>query len=89
MILKDESTYHPLEKDPTPALEKRMNSTLMNLKRSGRLPDRVYTHLRSSAGRTPLLYGMPKVHKQDVPLRPIVSFVSSPMYRLSSSWQTY
>ena len=42
MMLKDESTYLPLEKDPTSALERRMNSTLMKLKRSGRLPDRVY-----------------------------------------------
>ena len=48
-----------------------------------RLPSDVYAQLRSSAGRTPLMYGLPKVHKQDVPLRPIVSFVSSPTYQLS------
>ena len=84
MMLKDESTYRPLEKDPTSALERRMNSTLMKLKQSGRLPDRVYACLRRSAGKTPLLYGLPKVHKPDVPpLCPIVSFVSSPTYRLS------
>ena len=83
MMLKDESTYCPLEKDPTSALERRMNSTLMKLKQSGHLPDRVYACLRSSAGKTPLLYGLPQVHKPDVPLRPIVSFVSSPTYGLS------
>ena len=42
-----------------------------------------HSRLRSSAGRTPLLYGLPKVHKPGVPLRPIVSFVSSPTYHLS------
>ena len=31
----------------------------------------------------PLLYGLPEVHKADVPLRPIVSFVCSPTYELS------
>ena len=31
----------------------------------------------------PLLYGLPKVHKTGVPLRPIVSFVNSPTYHLS------
>ena len=39
--------------------------------------------LRSSAGRVPLLYGLPKVHKQAVPLLPIVSFVTFPTYQLS------
>ena len=60
-----------------------MNSMLLSLKRSGRLPDGVYSYLRSSDGSTLQLYGLPKVHKQDVPLHPIVSFVSSPTYRLS------
>ena len=82
-MLSDESTYQPVEKDPTASLERKMNAQLMNLKRSGRLPNDVYAQLRSSAGRTPLMYGLPKVHKQDVPLRPIVSFVSSPTYQLS------
>ena len=83
MMLKDESTYRLLEKDPTSALARRMNSTLMKLKQSGRLPDRVYACLRSSAGKTPLLYGLPKIHKPDVPLCPIVLFVSSPTYGVS------
>ena len=30
-----------------------------------------------------MIYGLPKVHKPDVPLPPIVSFVSSPTYALS------
>ena len=44
---------------------------------------KTYYHLRSSAAGVPRLYGLPKVHKPDVPLRPIVSFVSSPTYALS------
>ena len=31
----------------------------------------------------PRLYGLPKIHKCNIPLRPIVSFVSSPTYNLS------
>ena len=31
----------------------------------------------------PLLYGLPKVHKKDNPMRPVVSFVSSPTYALA------
>ena len=43
----------------------------------------LYNRLRCSAGRIPLLYALPKIHKPETPLRPIVSFVSSPTYQLS------
>ena len=82
-MLSEESTYQPIAKDPTPSLERKMIAQLMNLKRSGRLSSNLYMQLRSSAGRVPLLYGLPKVHKQAVPLQPIVSFVTSPTYQLS------
>ena len=39
--------------------------------------------LKSLDGRAPRLYGLPKIHKQGVPLRPIVSFVESPTHSLS------
>ena len=82
-MLSDGNTYQLLKKDPTASLEKKMNSRLLHLVRMGRLDSGVYSRLRSSAGRIPLLYGLPKVHKPSVPLRPIVSFVSSPTYHLS------
>jgi hypothetical protein len=31
----------------------------------------------------PLLYGLPKVHKEGTPMRPVVSFISSPTYLLA------
>ena len=82
-IQSDQGTYKPLDKDPTASLERRMNSRLLDLRKTGRLHPDAYTRLRSSAGRVPLLYGLPKVHKRGVPLRPIVSFLSSPTYELS------
>ena len=60
-----------------------MNALLLPLMRSGAIPERLYQWLRSSAGKVPLLYGLPKVHKEGIPLRPIVSFVNSPTYALS------
>ena len=71
------------QKDPTPAQERKMNAILLPLMRAGAIPERLYYHLRSSAGKVPLLYGLPKIHKPEVPLRPIVSFVNSPTYALS------
>ena len=60
-----------------------MNAILLPLMRAGAIPERLYYHLRSSAGKVPLLYGLPKIHKPGIPLRPIVSFVNSPTYALS------
>ena len=57
-----------------------MNSTLLG---SGEIPDRLYHQLQSSSGLTPRIYGLPNIHKQDVPLCLIVSFYTSPTYQLS------
>ena len=82
-LLADASTYRRLPRDPTQALERRMNAMLLSPSRSGAIPGPLYERLRSSAGKIPLLYGLPKVHKPGTPLRPIVSFVNSPTYQLS------
>ena len=39
--------------------------------------------LKNSDARAPTLYGLPKMHKQEIPLRPIVSFDESPTHNLS------
>ena len=76
-MLRDKNTYCLVKKDLTSPLERNMNSMLLSLKRSGQLPDGVHSYLRSSAGSTPQLYGLQKVHKQNVTICPIVSFVSN------------
>ena len=53
---------------------------LISLKKRSLLPDSPYKHLCSSEGNTRLFYGLPKVHRKGIHLRPIVSFVSSFMY---------
>ena len=82
-LLDDTGTYRRLTKDPTMAQKRKMNGLLLTLMRSGANSERLYQRLRSSAGKVPLLYGLPKVHKPGTPLRPIVSFVNSPTYALS------
>ena len=82
-MLGDRDTYQLIAKDPTTSLENRMNSVLLRLRREGNLSGKTYYHVCSSAAGVPRLYGLPKVHKPDIPLRPIVSFVSSPTYTLS------
>jgi len=82
-MLADDKIYQLIEKDPTPPLERKMNALLLQLKKKDAVNQSLYNHLCSSGGSTPLLYGLPKVHKPGMPLRPIVSFIESPTYQLS------
>ena len=82
-LLSDKHTHKVVPKNPAPVLERRMNDLLRSLKRSGAISSQLYSRLYSSAGKTPLLYGLPKVHKPGIPLRPIASFIHSPTYQLS------
>ena len=42
-----------------------------------------YTKLIPSGSKPGKLYGMAKVHKSDVPLRPVISMIGTPEYKLA------
>ena len=77
--------FQKLKKDPTSKNEKTVNDALQVLFKKGRINKEVYNRLKVSLGntRTALFYGLPKIHKSEVPLRPIVSSVGSATYALS------
>ena len=80
LALLNTQTYKELKSDPTAKIERKICSKLSDLKKSGMLSQKVYDHLRPSATVCPKFYGLPKIHKPDVPLRPIVA---SPTYNLA------
>ena len=82
-MLGDTCTYKKLNKDPTPTLQRKMNQQLLQLKRKKEHPEPVYNELRCTSGEIPRIYGLPKIHKPGNPLRPIVSFLTSPTYNIS------
>ena len=82
-LLGDESTYKVLKKDPTKKTERDINGILLKIFREGISGKIFYRCLHSSDGLPPRFYGLPKIHKNGYPLRPIVSFISSPTYNLS------
>ena len=79
-ILNDKQTYITLKSDVTGRTERDLNQRLLLLKKSSMISEETYKLLRSSDGLAPRLYGLPKMHKEWVPLRPIMSFVNSPTY---------
>ena len=82
-LVNDKQTYEELKRDPTPALQRKLTSTLLTLKRTNAIDTQRYYRLRCSVPQPPKLYGLPKLHKPGFPMRPIVSFCGSPTYQLS------
>jgi hypothetical protein len=77
--LLEDAAYRKLNKDPTTGTERK---TAILLKKST-LPEDVRKKLTPSSTRAPRLYGLPKIHKEGVPLRPIVSNIGAPTYLLA------
>lgn len=44
------------------------------------LSGRLYHQLRPSGSQPPRIYDLPKIHKAEVPLKPIVSCIGAPNY---------
>ena len=79
----DKQTYEPLKDDPTPALQRRLNGKLLDLKKTETIDIQLYYRLRCRIPQSAKLYWLPKLHKPNIPMRPIVSFFGSPTYQLS------
>ena len=75
--------YHKVKTDPTNKIEKAINTHLRELFTNRTIDKTVYDKLRSTHGVAPQLYGLPKIHKPEVPMRPIVSCIGSPTYKLA------
>ena len=82
-LLSDTSTYTIVKNNPVKKTERLMNSKLLSLKRGGKFEDPVYYRIRSTDATIPRIYGLVKIHKDDLPLRPIVSMIGSATYNLS------
>ncbi|XP_068707249.1 uncharacterized protein [Montipora foliosa] len=76
----DTNTYEKLTSDPTRAIKNKLIQTLKEWRKEERIPNYLYNQLCPTAENVPKFYGLPKIHKKDVPLRPIVSSVGSVMY---------
>jgi hypothetical protein len=78
-LLADTDTYEKLPKDPTPKYLAQMVEILRSWQRTEatQIPPNLYRRIYPTKSEPPKLYGQPKIHKQTMPLRPIVSGVGS------------
>ena len=85
-ILSDNSKFLQLSDDPfalSLKLEDRMNRFLRKLKSQNILDQSTYDNLLISGSSPGTLYGLPKVHKRNIPVRPILSACNTHSFNLA------
>ena len=85
-ILSDTSKFQLLNEDPvkvTLQRENQVKSLLKKLKATNSLNEKTYSELYPTGSRIGILYGLPKIHKSTIPLRPILSSVNHYSYKLA------
>ena len=64
-------------------LEVKINKILKKLLDNGHISNKVFEDIKTSDSSIPRLYGLPKIHKNGCPLRPILSMVGSASHNLA------
>ena len=80
-LLNDNNTYRKIKRNSLTQLQKNTQELLKYLNNNEFL-DKKYNNIQLSQTNTTLAkaYGLPKIHKDNIPIRPIISAVNSPTY---------
>ena len=78
--LLNQNTYRSIPRDPTNSIKNKLISILKRVKNQTGLDSNTYKSMYPTGCVPPKLYGLPKIHKPDTPLRPIVSSCGSVTY---------
>ena len=83
-VLNDQSKFlklGPVNKyDKTALHEKKFCEVILKFTKNNMLPKDIAKSIRPVGSQRPRLYGLPKIHKDGVPLRPVLSAIGSPQY---------
>lgn len=82
-MLNDEKVYTKIDTSNDVEIKKVADGLLKDLLDNNYLTDKQYRYLTNYTPKTPTFYGIPKIHKKNNPLRPIVSQIDGPTYRLN------
>jgi len=85
-ILNDRSKFCLISEEWIKLLfrqEDRVNRFIDGLSKGGIISDEERSRLRVSGSKPGIMYGLPKIHKRNVPLRPILSTIGTSNYDIS------
>ena len=87
-MLSDKKTYEPLKKDPINITYNKAKNLIKLWREKNYITENLAHTLKSSNPLPVKFYGLPKIHKPNYPLRPIVSFCGSPTYNPASFYNS-
>ena len=67
--LSDQTTYKQIEKDPTEDIKTSISNHLNKIKDEGQIDNKTFYRLLPTKARIPRMYGQPKIHKENYPLK--------------------
>lgn len=86
-LLSDGNTYKKTKRNPTTRIEKKVNDMIKYWRLTNRINDEQEKYLQTHNSIAPAIYGLGKLHKlkigEPLPMRPVVSTIQSPTYKIS------
>jgi hypothetical protein len=82
-MLKDNSLYEIISKDPTNIYQDKAKEIIERLCTKNYITHKKQKWLKKTNGVPPKLYGMRKTHKNTLAMRPVVSCINSPAYEIA------
>ena len=83
LLLDDNNTYRKINSDPTKTTQNKINKLVSNWEFKNYIDKKTAKDLKTYNAVIPKIYGLPKLHKKGIPLRPIISNILAPTYKLS------
>ena len=88
-MLDDPSTYESIPSDDTHNVKRKADEILHKLLSDNKISKKQHRYLTEFPPKCPLIYGLPKMHKADIPFRPIVSQVNGPTCKINALLDKY
>ena len=79
----EDRAYKKVQRNPTSRVEAMVSTALKGCERKGHITSKKCLTLAHQFSSPPQIYGLPKIHKEGIPLRPIVAAIGSPTHQLA------
>ena len=82
-LLLEDKAYRKVQRNPTSRVEAMVSTALKECECKGHITSKKRLTLAHQFSSPPQIYGLPKIHKEGIPLRPIVAAIGSPTHQLA------